>query len=201
MDARSTRSCFGAATRLSASWFSSQEAKGDWASKLRAAREAAGRGEACGPLGEPLLLAGCSEPARKRCKAIVRILLTVSAGIEGGPGALAGLHFLSFRLRRQHVVIAILGHTGAGKLRSYLYQGEVRRVLALAIFATRSTLFAALLRASWAWQLVAAGREAMDVLPCHWRCGAWDQRSVEKFFKARRDPKGFVRKSGWWGFL
>ena len=84
MDARSTRSCFGAATRLSASWFSSQEAKGDWASKLRAAREAAGRGEACGPLGEPLLLAGCSEPARKRCKAIVRILLTVSAGIEGG---------------------------------------------------------------------------------------------------------------------
>ena len=31
-------------------------------------------------------------------------------------------------------------------------------------------------------------------LPCHWRCGAWDQRSVEKFFKARRDPKGLVLK-------
>ncbi|CAE7906554.1 SUP35 [Symbiodinium microadriaticum] len=71
-----------------------QEAKGDWASKLRAAREAA-----------------ASLPERDA---------------------------------RQHVVIAILGHTGAGK----------------------STLFAALLRA----------------------CGAWDQRSVEKFFKAPQQP-------------
>ena len=48
------------------------------------------------------------------------LLLTFTTGIDGGPWRnRAGLHFLSFVLRRQHIVMAILGHAGAGKLRSY----------------------------------------------------------------------------------